>query len=48
VCRDGTATVRKIVSLSLAADHRVVDVLYAAEFLGFIKEKLQNPQQLTQ
>ena len=48
VCRDGAATVRKIVSLSLAADHRVVDVLYAAEFLGFIKEKLQNPQQLTQ
>ena len=46
VCRDGAATVRKMVSLSLAADHRVVDALYAARFLGFIKEKLQNPQQL--
>ena len=46
VCRDGAAVVRKMVSLSLAADHRVVDALYAARFLSFIKEKLQDPQEL--
>jgi pyruvate/2-oxoglutarate dehydrogenase complex dihydrolipoamide acyltransferase (E2) component len=46
VCRNSAAVVRKMVSLFLAADNRVADVLYAAQFLGFIKEKLQNPQQL--
>ena len=46
VCRNGKITVRKMVSLSLAADHRVVDAPYAARFLSFIREKLQNPQQL--
>ncbi len=47
VCRDGRMTVRKMVSLSVAADHRVMDALYAARFLNFIQEKLQNPQELT-
>jgi len=46
VCRDGEVAVRKMVSLSVAADHRVVDAPYAARFLSFIREKLQNPQQL--
>jgi len=46
VCYNGGITVRKMVSLSLAADHRVVDALYAARFLNFIREKLQKPQQL--
>ena len=46
VCRDGQITVRKIVRLSLAADNRVIDALYAARLLNFIREKLQNPQQL--
>ncbi len=46
VCRDGKITERKMVSLSLAADHRVVDAPYAARFLSFIREKLQDPQQL--
>ena len=45
-CHDGKITERKMVSLSLAADHRVVDVPYAARFLGFIREKLQDPRQL--
>ena len=48
VWRDSAAAVRKMVSLSLAADNKVVDVLYAARFLGFIKEKLQNPHQLVE
>jgi pyruvate dehydrogenase E2 component (dihydrolipoamide acetyltransferase) len=46
VCYNGAITDRKIVSLSLAADHRVVNVPYAARFLSFIREKLQDPQQL--
>ena len=38
--------VRKITSLTLAVDHRVINGAYAAEFLSFITEELQNPQQL--
>ncbi len=46
VCTNGKMTVRKIVSLSLAADRRVIGEVYAAEFLRFITKELQNPQQL--
>ena len=38
--------VRKIISLSLAVDRRVITEAYAAEFLSFITEELQNPQRL--
>jgi pyruvate dehydrogenase E2 component (dihydrolipoamide acetyltransferase) len=43
---DGRPAERKIVSLSLAADRRVIDEVYAARFLNAICEQLQNPQQL--
>jgi pyruvate dehydrogenase E2 component (dihydrolipoamide acetyltransferase) len=43
---DGEMTERKIVSLSLAADRRVVNEIYAARFLCFMKERLQRPQEL--
>ncbi|UCC96926.1 MAG: 2-oxo acid dehydrogenase subunit E2 [Phycisphaerales bacterium] len=46
VCRNDTPAVRKMVSLSLAADHRIMDAFYAARVLSFIKDKLQQPQQL--
>jgi len=46
VPRDGEMTERKIVSLCLAADRRVVDEIYAAQFLGLIKKQLQDPEQL--
>ena len=46
VCRDGEMVVRKTVSLSVAADRRVLGELYAAEFLNYIKDRLQNPQQV--
>ncbi|MCH7556774.1 MAG: 2-oxo acid dehydrogenase subunit E2 [Planctomycetes bacterium] len=39
-------TVRKIISLSLAVDRRVITETYAAEFLSFITEQLENPQRL--
>ncbi len=44
--KDGKAVTRKMVSLCLAVDRRVINETYAAEFLNFIKEQLQNPQQL--
>ena len=43
---NGEMPERKIVSLTVAADRRVVDEIYAARFLGFLKERLQNPQEL--
>jgi pyruvate dehydrogenase E2 component (dihydrolipoamide acetyltransferase) len=43
---DGKPTERKMVSLSLAVDRRVIDEVYAAKFLNTICEQLQNPQQL--
>ena len=46
VPRDGEMAERKIVSLSLAADRRVVDEIYASQFLALIKRQLQNPEQL--
>ncbi len=43
---DGKIEVQKRVSLTLAVDHRVINGRYAAEFLNFIVEELQHPQQL--
>lgn len=43
---NGEFVVRKQVCLSLAADRRVVDEVYAARFLGFVKEHLENPERL--
>ena len=42
----GKMMVRKITSLSLAVDRRIINEDYAAQFLDFITEQLQNPQQL--
>jgi pyruvate dehydrogenase E2 component (dihydrolipoamide acetyltransferase) len=44
---DGKPTSRKMVSLSVAVDHRVINGDCAARFLSLIKELLQNPRQLT-
>lgn len=44
VVKDGKPAARKVVSLTVAADHRVVDGVYAAGFLSCIKEQLQDPQ----
>lgn len=46
VCKNGEMIARKVVSLSVAADRRVVSETYAAEFLNYIKDRLQNPQQV--
>ena len=46
VYRDGEITVRKLLSVSLAVDRRIIGETYAADFLSFIKHHLQTPQQL--
>ena len=46
ICKDGKTTTRKMVSLTLAVDRRVINEAYASQFLSFIKEQLQNPQRL--
>jgi pyruvate dehydrogenase E2 component (dihydrolipoamide acetyltransferase) len=46
VARAGGAEVRKLVSLSLAADHRIVTSDYAARFLELVIEELKRPEQL--
>jgi pyruvate/2-oxoglutarate dehydrogenase complex dihydrolipoamide acyltransferase (E2) component len=43
---DGKPTARKMVSLSLAADARIIQAPYAAEFLNFIKSNLENPDDM--
>jgi pyruvate dehydrogenase E2 component (dihydrolipoamide acetyltransferase) len=35
---------RRLVTLTIAVDFRVVNEIYAANFLNFIKETLENPQ----
>jgi pyruvate dehydrogenase E2 component (dihydrolipoamide acetyltransferase) len=44
---DGPA-LRKMMSLTLAADNRIVSAAYAAQFLDFIRKQLQNPRGLAQ
>jgi pyruvate dehydrogenase E2 component (dihydrolipoamide acetyltransferase) len=46
VVRDGEVTVRNIMRLTLACDHRILYGADAAEFLGRIRERLENPLQL--
>ena len=43
---DGKPTVRRVLGMSLAVDGKEINEAYAAQFLNFIKEHLQNPQQL--
>lgn len=46
VPRDGHVITRKMVSLSLAADHRVVDSAYAARFLQSLAQRLEAAERL--
>ena len=46
VPRDGHVVVRKLMSLSIAVDHRVIHDNYAATFLCLVAEKLQDPKHL--
>ena len=46
VARDGGPEVRKLVSMSLAVDHRIVAGDYAARFLELVIQELKRPEQL--
>jgi pyruvate dehydrogenase E2 component (dihydrolipoamide acetyltransferase) len=43
VVRDGQIVIRKIMPLSLAFDHRVIDGVEAGRFLGVVIQHLQDP-----
>jgi pyruvate dehydrogenase E2 component (dihydrolipoamide acetyltransferase) len=43
VVRDGEITIRKMMPLSLAFDHRVIDGVEAGRFLGVVIEHLEDP-----
>jgi pyruvate dehydrogenase E2 component (dihydrolipoamide acetyltransferase) len=43
IVKDNQVVIRKIMYLSLSFDHRVIDGAMAAEFVNFIKEKLEKP-----
>jgi pyruvate dehydrogenase E2 component (dihydrolipoamide acetyltransferase) len=40
---DGTIAARPIMRLTLSADHRIVDGVVAARFIGDLKTTLENP-----
>ena len=46
VVRDGEVTVRSIMELTLSCDHRILYGADAAQFLGRIRERLENPLSL--
>jgi len=48
VAEAGRAVVTRILSLTLSADHRLVDGVYAAEFLGEVKHLLEQPEALAE
>lgn len=48
VVRDGRPTVAKVVTLTLSADHRLIDGLIAARFLARLKDLLESPEGLLQ
>jgi pyruvate dehydrogenase E2 component (dihydrolipoamide acetyltransferase) len=43
---DGRVAVRKMMSLTLSVDHRVIHGEYAARFLQFLTEQLRDPEKL--
>ena len=46
VVQGGRAVVRRMMSLTLSVDHRVIHSEYAARFLQFLTEQLKDPQKL--
>jgi len=44
---DGQVTIRKMITLSLAFDHRLADGAPAAKFLQYVKEMVEYPNEVT-
>ncbi len=47
VAVEGKVTVKKIMKVTLSADHRLIDGVYGAQFLQRIKELLETPEEIT-
>jgi pyruvate dehydrogenase E2 component (dihydrolipoamide acetyltransferase) len=47
VAIDGAIVVRPIITMTLVFDHRVIDGMYAANFLQRVKTYIESPQSLT-
>ena len=48
ICRQGNIQIRKMMTLTLAADHRLVDGAVGAQFLEVIRDALEVPQKLVE
>lgn len=46
VAKNGAPAIAKVMTLTLSADHRILDGAYAAEFLGEVKNILETPVRL--
>jgi len=43
VLADGTVGVRRVMEMTISADHRIVYGAEAAEFLGTVRKRLEKP-----
>jgi pyruvate dehydrogenase E2 component (dihydrolipoamide acetyltransferase) len=48
ICRQGNIQIRKMMTLTLAVDHRLVDGAVGAQFLEVIRDALEVPQKLVE
>jgi len=48
VARQGTIEIRKVMTLMLAVDHRLVDGAVGARFLETVRDALEAPGQLAE
>jgi pyruvate dehydrogenase E2 component (dihydrolipoamide acetyltransferase) len=46
IVKDGTLRAGRVMTLTLSADHRIIDGLAAGAFLGRLKEMLESPEPL--
>jgi pyruvate dehydrogenase E2 component (dihydrolipoamide acetyltransferase) len=44
--KDGAMRAGRVMTMTLSADHRIIDGLCAARFMGRLKEILESPEQL--
>jgi pyruvate dehydrogenase E2 component (dihydrolipoamide acetyltransferase) len=46
IVKDGALRAGRVMTITLSADHRIIDGLLAARFMGRLKEVLESPEQL--
>jgi pyruvate dehydrogenase E2 component (dihydrolipoamide acetyltransferase) len=46
IVKDGALRAGRVMTMTLSADHRIIDGLLAARFMGRLKEVLESPEQL--